>query len=117
MKKYITDVHRWKLRRISSSGHLQIHEFKVSLGYRPILSQKTARFGGVHFSYSTWEAEASEPPNLRPVRSTERVPGQPGLHTEKHCLEKQIKIKLNKIIKKECFHYIEIIRFSKACFL
>lgn len=61
MKKYITDVHRWRLRRISSPGHLQKHEFKVSLGYKLILSQNTARYGGAYFSSSTWETEEGEP--------------------------------------------------------
>jgi hypothetical protein len=34
------------------------------------------------FNPSTWEAEAGEFLNLRPAWSTERVPGQPGLHRE-----------------------------------
>ena len=34
------------------------------------------------FDLSTWEAEAGRSLSLRPAWSTERVPGQPGLHRE-----------------------------------
>jgi hypothetical protein len=34
------------------------------------------------FSYSTWKAEAGKSVSSRSAWSTERVPGQPGLHRE-----------------------------------
>ena len=38
--------------------------------------------GGVYsFSPDTWEAEENGSPSLRPVWSTEQVPGQPGQET------------------------------------
>jgi hypothetical protein len=40
------------------------------------------------FNPSTWEAEAGRSLNSRPPWATDRVSGQPRLHTEKPCLEK-----------------------------
>ena len=40
------------------------------------------------FNPSTWEAEAGGFLSWRPAWSTERVPGQPGLH-KKPCLKKR----------------------------
>jgi hypothetical protein len=48
------------------------------------------------FDPSTWEAEAGGFLSSRQAWSTERVPGQPGLHREKPCLEKPKKKKKKK---------------------
>jgi hypothetical protein len=50
------------------------------------------------FNLSTWKAEAGGFLGLRPAWSTERVPGQPGLHREalSQRIKKQNKTKQNK---------------------
>jgi hypothetical protein len=51
------------------------------------------------FNPSTWEAEAGEFLSSRPAWSTERVPGQPGLHRE--TLSRKTKKKKKKKERKE----------------
>jgi hypothetical protein len=54
------------------------------------------------FNPSTWEAEAGRFLSSRPAWSTERVPGQPGLHREtlpRKNKTKQNKTKQNKTTK------------------
>jgi hypothetical protein len=53
------------------------------------------------FNPSTWEAEAGEFLSSRPAWSTERVPGQPGLHRE--TLSRKAKKKEKKRKEKVCF--------------
>jgi hypothetical protein len=44
------------------------------------------------FNPSTWRQRQADFLSSRPAWSTEGVPGQPGLYTEKPCLEKPKKI-------------------------
>jgi hypothetical protein len=54
----------------------------------------------IAFNFSTWEAEAGRFLSLRPARSTEWVPVQPGLHREPLTQKKKINIYGDELLKK-----------------